>query len=183
MQTNIMISGTGGQGILAAADFLGEALFRNNFHVVATRSYGAEARGGAAGAQVVLSTDPIHHPHLIEPTSMIMMSQGAYAKYVPTLAPGGILLLDEGLVSLPADHRADIETHGMPATRIAEELGNNRAANTVMLGFWTAAIGAVSEAAMRQAVAESVPAKTVEVNMKAFDIGFRRGLEVAARDK
>jgi len=114
---------------------------------------------------------------------MIIMSQSAYAKYGPTLAPGGTLLVDDGLVSMPAEHRTDIDTYGMPATRIAEELGNNRAANTVMLGFWTAAIGAVSEAAMRQAVAESVPSKTVEVNMKAFDIGFQRGLEVAARNK
>jgi len=49
MQRNIMISGTGGQGVIAAAaDFLGEALFNNGYHVVCTRSYGAEARGGSA---------------------------------------------------------------------------------------------------------------------------------------
>jgi 2-oxoglutarate/2-oxoacid ferredoxin oxidoreductase subunit beta len=183
-RTEVQLGGFGGQGIISAGKIIGQAgAIYDGLEVCFTQSYGPEARGGAAGSQVVLSTDPIHHPHVIQPKSMIIMSQGAYAKYVPTLAPGGILLLDDGLVSLPADPRTDIETYGMPATRIAEELGNNRAANTVMLGFWTAAIGAVSEAAMRQAVAESVPSKTVEVNMKAFDIGFQRGLEVAARDK
>jgi 2-oxoglutarate ferredoxin oxidoreductase subunit gamma len=182
-RTEVQLGGFGGQGIISAGKIIGEAgAIYDGLEVCFTQSYGPEARGGAAGSQVVLSTDPIHHPHLIDPKSMIIMSQSAYTKYVPTLAPGGILLLDDGLVTLPADHRTDVETYGMPATKIAEELGNNRAANTVMLGFWTAAIGAVSEAAMRQAVAESVPAKTVEVNMKAFDIGFRRGLEIAARN-
>jgi Pyruvate/2-oxoacid:ferredoxin oxidoreductase gamma subunit len=112
---------------------------------------------------------------------MIMMSQGAYAKYVPNLAEGGTLLIDDGLVVLSEDHRQDISTYGLPATQIATELGNNRAANTVMLGFWAALSGTVSRAAMRQSVAESVPPKTIEVNMQAFDAGYERGEELRSR--
>jgi 2-oxoglutarate ferredoxin oxidoreductase subunit gamma len=111
------------------------------------------------------------------------MSQGAFAKYAPELAPGGTLLIDSGLVALPDDHRQDLATYGIPATQVAEELGNNRAANTVMLGFWTAILGVVSREAMRQSVAESVPPKTVDVNMKAFDIGYERGLETLAESR
>jgi 2-oxoglutarate ferredoxin oxidoreductase subunit gamma len=106
---------------------------------------------------------------------MIIMSQGAYAKYVPTLAPGGMLLIDDGLVALPDDHRQDVTTYGLPATQIAEDLGNNRMANVVMLGFWTAIVDAVSQEAMRHAVAGSVPGKTVESNLKAFTIGYEEG--------
>jgi Pyruvate/2-oxoacid:ferredoxin oxidoreductase gamma subunit len=84
-------------------------------------------------------------------------------------------------VSLPADHRQDITTYGLPATQIAEQLGNSRAANSVMLGFWTAIVGTVSTQAMRQAVAESVPAKTVDLNLKTFDVGHQKGLELLAR--
>jgi 2-oxoglutarate ferredoxin oxidoreductase subunit gamma len=127
---------------------------------------------------VVIASESIHHPHIIEPSNGIIMSQGAYAKYAGTLAPGGTLLIDDGLVSLPDDHRQDITTYGLPATHIAEELGNNRAANTVMLGFWTAIMGVVSREAMRQSVADSVPPKTIEVNMKAFDVGYDTGLEI-----
>ena len=127
---------------------------------------------------MVIASGPIHHPHIIEPTSAIIMSQGAYDKYVSDLASGGLLLIDSGLVTLPDDQRQDITTHGLPATQLAEELGNNRAANTVMLGFWTAILGIVSREAMRQSVADSVPPKTVEVNMQAFDVGYERGLEV-----
>jgi 2-oxoglutarate ferredoxin oxidoreductase subunit gamma len=106
------------------------------------------------------------------------MSQEAYVKYVPALTADGILLIDDGLVTLPEEHRQDLKTYGIGATRIAEELGNARAANSVMLGLWTAIIGAVSETAMRQSLTDSVPPKTVEVNLKAFDVGFGKGLEL-----
>jgi len=181
-RTEIQLGGFGGQGIMSAARILGEAAaLYDGLEVCFTQSYGPEARGGAAGAQVVLGSDPIHHPHLIAPTSMVIMSQAAYARYVPTLASGGTLLIDEGLVVLPEDHRQDIATYGLSATQIAEGLGNNRAANTVMLGFWTAIVAAVSKAAMRQSVADAVPPKTVEVNLAAFERGYERGLALVGR--
>jgi 2-oxoglutarate ferredoxin oxidoreductase subunit beta len=179
-RTEVQLGGFGGQGIISAGRIIGEAAaIYDKVEATFTQSYGPEARGGSAGSQVVISSDPIHHPHIIKPTSAVIMSQGAYAKYAPTLEPGGKLLIDDGLVALPADHRQDIATYGVPATQIAEEMGNNRAANTVMLGFWTAIVGVVSKAAMRQAIAESVPPKTVDVNMKAFEVGYERGQQAA----
>jgi 2-oxoglutarate ferredoxin oxidoreductase subunit beta len=179
-RTEIQLGGFGGQGIISAGKILGQAAaIFDGLEVSFTQSYGPEARGGSAGSQVVLSSEPIHHPHVVEPSNAIIMSQGAYTKYLPDLAPGGLLLIDDGLVVLQEDHRRDIRTYGLPATNIAEELGNNRAANTVMLGFWTAATGLVSQDAMRQSVADSVPPKTIEVNMKAFDVGYSEGLRVA----
>jgi 2-oxoglutarate ferredoxin oxidoreductase subunit gamma len=175
-RTEIQLGGFGGQGIISAGKIVGQAAaIYDGLEVSFTQSYGPEARGGSAGSQVVVASDAIHHPHIIEPTNMIIMSQGAFAKYVPTLAPGGTLLIDDGLVTLPQDHRQDVTTYGLPATKIAEDLGNNRAANTVMLGFWTAIMGVVSEEAMRQSVRESVPPKTIDVNMKAFDYGYQEG--------
>jgi 2-oxoglutarate ferredoxin oxidoreductase subunit gamma len=183
-RTEVQLGGFGGQGIISAGKILGQAAaLYDGLEASFTQSYGPEARGGAAGSQVVIASDPIHHPHLIRPTSAIIMSQGAYAKYVPSLAPGAILLIDDGLVLLPEDHRQDITTYGLPATQLAEELGNNRAANTVMLGFWTAVVGVVSKQAMCESVRESVPAKTLDLNMRAFDIGYQQGLEKTAKQQ
>ena len=176
-RTEVQLGGFGGQGIISAGRIIGQAAaIYDKLEACFTQSYGPEARGGAAGSQVIISSDPIHHPHLIQPTSMIIMSQGAFAKYVPSLSPGGVLLIDEGMVALPPDHRPDITTYGIPATQIAEQAGSSRAANTVMLGFWTAVVGVVSREAMRQTVAESVPAKMVEMNLSVFDIGYEKGL-------
>ncbi len=175
-RAEVQLGGFGGQGIISAGKIIGiAAAIYDKVEACFTQSYGPEARGGAAGSQVVISSDPIHHPHLVEPGSMIILSQGAYAKYVPTLASGGTLVIDDSLVELPDDHRTDIVTYGIPATMIAEEAGTSRAANTVMLGFWAAIVGAVSKEAMHEAVAESVPPKTLELNLKVFDIGFEAG--------
>ena len=180
-RTELQLGGFGGQGIISAGKIIGQAAaIYDGLEVSFTQSYGPEARGGSAGSQVVISSEPIHHPHITQPTGAIIMSQGAFAKYGSSLAPGGTLLIDSGLVTLPHDYRQDITTLGIQATKIAEELGNNRAANTVMLGFWAAILGVVSRGAMRQSVAESVPPKTIEVNMKAFDVGYERGLEILA---
>ena len=177
-RTEVQLGGFGGQGIISAGRIIGQAAaIYDKLEACFTQSYGPEARGGAAGSQVIVSSDPIHHPHLIQPSSMIIMSQGAYARYVSTLAPGGVLLIDEGMVELSANHRTDITTYPILATQIAEQAGSSRAANTVMLGLWTGVVGAVSYAAMRQAVAESVPPKLVEMNLKVFDIGYQKGQE------
>lgn len=179
-RTEVQLGGFGGQGIISAGRIIGQAAaLYDKLEACFTQSYGPEARGGAAGSQVIVASDPIHHPHLIQPTSMIIMSQSAYAKYVPSLSKDGILLIDDSLVALPDSHRSDIKTFGIPATKIAEQAGSNRAANTVMLGFWTGIIGVVSREAMRQAVAESVPGKMVEMNLKVFDIGFEKGVELS----
>ena len=175
----IQLGGFGGQGIMSAGNIIGlAASVYNDLEACFTQSYGPEARGGAAGSQVVISSSPIHHPHLTEPDSMIMMSQGAYDKYISGLKPDGLLLIDDELVTLPEDHRKDIRTLGIPATRIAETAGNNRAANSVMLGFWTAVEGIVDKNALEQAIAESVPSKTVEINLEVFEIGYQKGMEL-----
>jgi 2-oxoglutarate ferredoxin oxidoreductase subunit gamma len=176
-RTEVQLGGFGGQGIVSAGRIIGQAAtIYDKLEACFTQSYGPEARGGAAGSQVIIASDPIHHPHLIEPTNAIIMSQEAYTKYVPKLATGATLLIDDGLVKLPPDHRPDVKTYGIPATQIAEELGNSRAANTVMLGLWTAVIGAVTESAMQRSVTDAVPPKTVEVNLNAFEAGFKKGL-------
>jgi 2-oxoglutarate ferredoxin oxidoreductase subunit beta len=176
-RTEVQLGGFGGQGIMSAGRIIGQAAtIYDKLEACFTQSYGPEARGGAAGSQVVIASDPIHHPHLIAPASAIIMSQEAYSKYVPKLAAGGILLIDDGLVTPTKDHRSDLETQGISATRIAEELGNVRTANTVMLGFWTSITGIVRRAAMRQSLADSVPPKTIEVNIKAFEAGYEEGV-------
>ena len=178
-RTEIQLGGFGGQGIMSAGKIIGmAAAVYNKLEACFTQSYGPEARGGAAGSQVVISSTPIHHPHLTQPTSMIMMSQGAYEKYTGNLAPGGVLLIDDELVTLPDDHRADITTLGIPATKIAEEAGNNRAANTVMLGLWTAVEGKVDKKAMEEAIKESVPQKTIDLNLEVFNTGYKLGQEL-----
>ena len=87
-----------------------------------------------------------------------------------------MLLIDDGLVALPANHRQDITTYGLPATQIAEQGWAPTALPTPSCSASGRRSSASSvDEAMRHAVAESVPAKTVDLNLKAFDAGYEDG--------
>ena len=178
--TEIRIAGFGGQGVILAASVIGKAkaLFQNGFATM-TQSFGPEARGGSSSAQVILSSEPILYPYVTQPDVLIVMSQEAYTRFAPQLKSGGILITEHELVRvdrIPAGVRA----FGVPATRLAEELGRKVVLNIVMVGFFGAVTGLVEREALRQAVADSVPPAMQKLNLAAFDKGFEFGRNLIA---
>jgi 2-oxoglutarate ferredoxin oxidoreductase subunit gamma len=178
----IRLSGFGGQGIIKTGFIIGEAVaIHDGKNATFTQSYGPESRGGACAAQVVISDETISYPHVIDPSILVVMSQGAYNKYMPGFRKDGLLIIDEDLVQI--DGMADgLKILSIPATRLAEELGRKMVANVVMLGFLTAVSDLVSVEAMKKAVLSSVPKGTEELNMNAFERGYEYGRQVV-RDK
>ena len=173
----IRLSGFGGQGIIRSGEIVGRAAaLYDGRYATFTQSYGPESRGGACAAQVIIADDPVElsYPHLLDPTILIIMSQGAYSKYVPEFRRDGLLIVDEDLVVL-AEEAEGLRVVGIPATRLAEELGRRIVANVVMLGFVAAVTGIASADAMRKAVMDSVPKGTEELNMQAFETGYAYG--------
>ncbi len=170
----IRLSGFGGQGIIRSGEIVGRAAtLYDGRYATFTQSYGPESRGGACAAQVIIADDPVElsYPHLVDPAILIIMSQGAYNKYVPGFRRDGLLIVDEELVDLDeaAEH---LRVIGIPATRLAESLGRRIVANVVMLGFVAAMTDIVSAEAMKKAVLDSVPEGTEELNTRAFEAGF-----------
>jgi len=167
----VRFSGFGGQGIILAGKIVGKAAaIYDGKHATFTQSYGPEARGGACAAEVVINDQPVHYPHIVDPEALVVMSQGAYNRYVPEFREDGLLLIDTDLVEL--DEMADgLRILSIPATRIAEEVGRTLVANIVMLGFVAAVTDLVSVDAMRQAALSSIPPKTIELNTRAFEAG------------
>ena len=173
--TEIRIAGFGGQGVILAASVIGKAcaIFQGGYATM-TQSFGPEARGGSSSAQVILSKEPILYPYVTQPDVLVVMSQEAYTRFTPQLKPGGILITERDLVpvdSMPQGVRA----FGVPATRLAEELGRKVVLNIVMTGFFTAVTNLLDPDAVRKAVADSVPPNLQELNLKAFDKGFEYG--------
>jgi len=173
--TEIRISGFGGQGVILSAIVIGKAgcIFENGFSTM-TQSFGPEARGGACSAQVILSNEPILYPYVTRPDILVTMSQEAYTLFSPQLKENGILIIEQDLVrvdKLPAG----VRVYGVPATRLAEELGKRMVLNIVMVGFFAAVTNVLEPEAVRQAVAASVPEAFRELNLKAFDKGFEYG--------
>lgn len=173
--TEIRIAGFGGQGVILAAMVIGKAasIFQGG-HATMTQNFGPESRGGACSAQVILSGDPILYPYVTSPDILVAMSQEAYTRFAPELKPGGLLLVEQdmvGLGKLPEGARV----YGIPATRLAEELGRRMVLNVVMVGFFASVAGLIEEQALRAAVEDSVPPAFRELNLKAFQRGFEYG--------
>jgi len=173
--TEIRIAGFGGQGVILSAIVLGKAasIYQNGFATM-TQNFGPEARGGACSAQLVLSDSPVLYPYVTQPDILVAMSQEAYARFLPELKEGGILIVERELVRV-SDLDKEIQVYSIPATRIAEELGKRMVLNSVMVGFLTAVTNLLDADAVRRAVADSVPPGFRELNLTAFERGLAYG--------
>jgi 2-oxoglutarate ferredoxin oxidoreductase subunit gamma len=177
--TEIRIAGFGGQGVILSAIVLGKAasIFQGTFATM-TQNFGPEARGGACSAQLVLSDSPILYPYVTRPDILVVTSQEAYARFIPELKDGGILIVEEDLVRLDPSlsGNKEIQVYSIPATRIAEVLGKRMVQNSVMVGFFTAVTNLLDPDAVGKAVADSVPESFRELNLKAFEKGLEYGI-------
>ncbi|MBI4286171.1 MAG: 2-oxoacid:acceptor oxidoreductase family protein [Chloroflexi bacterium] len=172
----IRLCGFGGQGVILAGHIIGQAAaIYEHKHATFIQDYGPEARGGSTRADVVVSDERVTYPYIETPTVLLAMSQPAYDKYHPQNHRDALVIIDAELVKPIVE--AGKKVISVPARRIAEELGRTAVANSVMLGFFTAATGIVSPDAIKKAIAASVPKNTIELNLKAFDRGYAYGLE------
>jgi 2-oxoglutarate ferredoxin oxidoreductase subunit gamma len=174
--TEIRIAGFGGQGVMLSAHIIGKAAaVYQGAYATMTQSFGPEARGGAASAQVILSDRPVLYPYVTRPDILIAMSQEAYHRFLPELKPNGLLLVESDLVRI-SDLPAGVRVHSIPATRLAEELGRRMVLNVVMVGFFGAITALLEPDALRKAVIDSVPPAMRDLNVRAFEKGFEYGL-------
>ena len=172
---NIRLAGFGGQGIVMAGYVLGQAGILDGAQAMQTQSYGSESRGGACKSDVIISESEIFNfvPSVID--VLVAMSQPALDEYLPSLKEGGLLIHDSDLVQ-PGEGR--FHAFGLPATSIAEKtFGRDVVANVIILGYLAGLTDVASHDSLRRAISESVPPKTVDMNLEAFEAGFKQGHE------
>lgn len=173
-RTELRLSGFGGQGLILAAYVLGKAAaVYEGRHATLNQSFGPEARGSACSAQLIISDEPVAYPYISRTDILVAMSQDAYAKFAPQTRADGVILIESTLVTPDRDSR--ISTMGLPATRLAEQIGARIVANMAMVGFVTLTTGVVGLEAAREAIRSSVPPKTQEMNLEAFERGVQAG--------
>jgi len=170
----IIMCGFGGQGIVLAGTILSQAAFNDGKWVSSMDSYGAAARGGACGAEVVISERPIIFPYVIAADTLIAMYQTAYDKYIGRVKPGeGVVIYDERFAP---EEMKGLKYVGIAASKAAiEELDNGMAANVIILSAAVEMTDVVSKKGLRSAIEEIVPERLRELNLKAMNIGFRLG--------
>jgi 2-oxoglutarate ferredoxin oxidoreductase subunit gamma len=156
MQTSVVVSGFGGQGVLFAGMMLAYAALDSGLHVTWYPSYGPEMRGGTAGATVIISDEEIGSPVVLHPAAAIVLNIPAFHKYEPLLKPGGVLVYNSSLIP-EVPHRTGIRCIAVPASQIAVEAGDARVANAVAVGALAAATGVLPVEAIVQTMANHMP--------------------------
>jgi 2-oxoglutarate ferredoxin oxidoreductase subunit gamma len=171
----VRLSGSGGQGILLAATLLADLCLQSGEAVVQTQSYGPEARGGASKAEVVISDISIDYPEVVRPDVTLCLSQPAFDKYGPDAPTASFVCYDSGLVKPAAI--PGVELRGAPFTQLAgDELGKTVVANIVALSSLAATSIFGDPGALRDVIRRRVPARFLELNLKALELGLRTEL-------
>jgi indolepyruvate ferredoxin oxidoreductase, beta subunit len=194
--TNFLLAGVGGQGILLAADVLSLAGMEIGLDVKKSEVHGMAQRGGSVtshvrwGAQVA---SPLITPGEVDYFLAFERVEGL--RYAGMLRPTGTLLINDYRIS-PVSVSSGSDTYPseadedsvygaavpqrvyVPAIRLAQELGQARTNNVVMLGALAAWLDVPEEVWLR-VIAERVPERFVALNQKAFATG--RAFMAAAR--
>lgn len=136
LEQNIF-AGFGGQGVLLMGQLLAYAGMLENKEVSWLPSYGPEMRGGTANCAVVISDQPVASPVVTKATSVIAMNRPSLDKFEDCVQEGGMLFINSSIIDKKSE-RKDIEVYYVPCNELAEELGNPRVANMVMLGAYIA---------------------------------------------
>lgn len=166
----IIFAGFGGQGILSMGKFLAYAGMDANMNVSWLPSYGPEMRGGTANCSVIVSDELVGSPVVTDPNTVVVMNRPSLDKFESIIKKNGLVIIDSDLVNREVE-RQDIEAIKIPAQTIAEEIGNKRIANMVLLGALIEKTKIVSMEVLLEALKGHGKQAFYEVNKKALTKG------------
>jgi indolepyruvate ferredoxin oxidoreductase beta subunit len=184
--TNILLVGVGGQGILLASEILAETFMLAGFDVKKSEIHGMSQRGGSVVSHVRFGKE-VCSPTVPEGEGDILFGFELLEAYrsLPLLRPGAEVVVNDyriappqvllGQATYPDDLAERIRSRFadfllVDGLRLAQQAGDARAANTVLLGAVSKRLS-IAEPIWQQALEKMVPKKALEVNLKAFRLG------------
>jgi 2-oxoglutarate ferredoxin oxidoreductase subunit gamma len=180
MQTEIILAGFGGQGILFAGQLLAYAAMDAGKNVTWIPSYGPEMRGGTANCTVIIADEEIGSPTVRNPRAALVFNLPSFDKYESLVVSGGVLIANASLVNRGVQ-REDLQSVLIPANEIAESLGNRRLTNMVMLGAMLEKLPVLPLEAVEKALEDHIPERhkhLLPLNGKAL----REGVAFAQKE-
>ena len=213
MSLNVFICGVGGQGLVLLTRVIGDACAKSGKKIVTGEMYGLSQRSGAVSVHMRIGDDafspliPIGQADI-----MIALEAVESLRYIEYLKKDGIILMNKRIMHPPIETSTIIDSKNkieyfemdqvisklkkwtsnialIDALKLAKESGNARTENTVFLGCLSALqVFPVEEKHVKQSIIDAVPKKTVEMNLKAFELGRKKAYEslctqVACREK
>ncbi|MFZ0340451.1 MAG: 2-oxoacid:acceptor oxidoreductase family protein [Terracidiphilus sp.] len=167
----VRIAGFGGQGVLLLGEMLAEAGLDAGLEVSWLPSYGPEMRSGTSNCHVRLSRQTIDSPLVTAPTVLVAMNEPSLRKFDRSVRTGGWMIYDGD--EFPADcERKGVQVLALPFTRLADAMGDKRAANMVMLGAVLEMAGVLPQASIDAALRRLIKnPRWVELDERAIARG------------
>ncbi len=167
----VRIAGFGGQGVLLLGEVLAEAGLDAGLEVSWLPSYGPEMRSGTSNCHVRLSRNPIDSPLVTSPNVLVAMNEPSLRKFDKSVREGGWVIYNGQ--EFPEDCvREGVHVLALPFTELADELGDKRAANMVMLGALLEIAGALPQQSIDDALRRLVKnPRWVELDERALARG------------
>lgn len=132
-ERRLILAGFGGQGVLLIGQMISYAAMFEDKKVTFLPSYGPEMRGGTANCTVVVSDEMICCPLVESMDTLVAMNLPSLTKFEDMVEPGGTIFINSSLIECEPT-RKDVTVYKVDASGIAEDLGNIKVANMVMLG-------------------------------------------------
>ena len=168
MQTEIKLTGSGGQGLILAGVILADAAILDGKKAIQSQSYGPEARGGSSKAEVIISDDEIDFIKVQKCDMLLCLTQDAYNKYGKDFTK--VIILDK---SLNLTYSEPEKVYRIPILETAsEKLKKPMTANIVALGAVNGLLNLTSRESLLKAVLDHVPKGTEDLNRQALESGY-----------
>ncbi len=173
----IVVSGSGGQGIILGGKLLAEtAAVYQGCQAAMVPCYGPEVRGGVSTAEIIIDSDPIDYPRITRPNILIAMSQEAMDRYAPMLGPDGLIIVNTTLVEdipEPFEH-----VFKAPFTEMAvKKMKTPVVANMIALGALATLSRLIAPEALKLTLEKHVPSKVLDIDCMAVDQGVKIACE------
>ena len=182
MEKSVLMGGFGGQGVQTCGKLLIYTTAEQDMIATFYSQYGGAMRGGTSNCTVITSDEEIGAPNKKNVDYVVAFNIPSFKKFEERIVPGGTMIANSTVISEDMATRDDINYVFFPATQIAEDVGNVKTLNVVMLGFFCEYSGMVSTDAAKAVVADKMGKKPalLELNKKAFDIGVAEAKKAKA---
>ncbi len=183
---NIMIVGVGGQGTLLASRILGAVAVGGGYDVKVSEVHGMSQRGGSVVTYVKYD-DKVYSPIIGKGEADIILAFELLEAYraLPYLKKGGKMIVNTqkinpmpvitGAAEYPENLEdklsAECDLTSLKAAELAEKAGSIKAVNVVLIGVLAKSTDVPYEKWI-EALKATVPEKFIEMNLKAFDLGY-----------
>lgn len=169
----IKIAGFGGQGVLLLGRLLSESAMLLGYNTTWLPSYGPEMRGGTAHCHVNISEKRIGSPLVSVSDVLFAMNLPSLDKFENEVRKGGVIFVNTSLIKRKVQ-REDVETIYIPATDIADELGQTKSANMVLIGAFAEYTKVLSLESILSAIKTIVKRKEF---LETNEMALRKGIE------